>query len=220
MRMFVMCLIVFAASRSFAQTVTSFVPNRIDSNSVYMFYLHGGIVQEQGINAISKKFGLYEYSKIIDSLNSQGYNIISEVRPRGTSETKYAVKVSMQIDSLLTKGLSPAKIVVVGASQGAFIAIETAYILKNSKINYVIMAVCNDYNIAYYKKVSGQLCCNFLTIYESSDNKGTCKELFNKAYCQNSFREIRLAMGNGHGFIYEPYKEWVFAIAEWIKSGE
>lgn len=209
---------VFWLSCVTAQTATSFVPSRIDSNGIYLFYLHGGIVQEQGVNAISKDFGPYEYLKIIDSLKSHGYNIISEARPRGTNETHYAEKVSRQIDSLLNKGLSPEKIVVAGASQGAFITIETAHILKNSKINYVIMAVCNDYNINYYKKISNDLCGNFLSIYESTDNKGTCKELLNKSECKNTYREIRLTMGNRHGFIYKPYKEWIYAIVNWINQ--
>lgn len=204
----------------FAQTVTSFVPTEIDTTATYMFYLHGGIVQEQGVNAVSKDFGPYEYLKIIDSLKSHGYNIISEARPKGTEETRYAQKVSKQIDSLLKKGLAPEKIVLVGASQGAFITIETAHMVKNNKIKYVLMAFCNDYNINSYKNISRELCGNFLSIYESSDNKGPCNELLNKSACQNKYLEVRLAMGNRHGFIYRPYKEWVYEIARWIKSNK
>jgi len=204
----------------FAQTVTSFVPARIDTAGTYMFYLHGGIVQEQGVNAVSKDFGPYEYLKIIDTLKSHGYNIISEARPKGTDETRYAEKVSKQIDSLLQKGLPPQRIVVVGASQGAYITIETAHMIKNNKVNYVLMGFCNEYNLNYYKKFNSELCGNFLSIYESSDNKGSCNELFNKSACQIKYNEIRLTMGNRHGFIYKPYKEWVYAIVAWIKSNK
>ena len=32
-------------------------------NKTHIFYLHGRIVQEQGINALSEKFGKYEYAE-------------------------------------------------------------------------------------------------------------------------------------------------------------
>lgn len=217
MKLIFTTILILWKTLGFAQTVTSFVPTEIDTTATYMFYLHGGIVQEQGVNAVSKDFGPYEYLKIVDSLKSHNYHVISEVRIKGTNETFYAKKVAKQIDSLLNKGLSSKQIVVIGASQGAFITIEVADILKNSEIKYIIMAICNDYNINYYKRISKTLCGKFLSIYERSDNKGSCKELLNKSDCLGPYKEVALNMGNRHGFIYKPYKEWIYPIVNWIK---
>ncbi|MCH5684031.1 hypothetical protein LWM68_06965 [Niabella sp. W65] len=60
---------------------------------------------------------------------------------------------------------------MVGASQGGFITIEIAHLMHNDEIGYVVLGVCNEYNIKYYKNIRRQLCGNFLSIFESSDNK-------------------------------------------------
>jgi surfactin synthase thioesterase subunit len=78
--------------------------------------------------------------------------VISEARPKGTDEVEYANKVSGQIDTLLTSGVAAENIVVVGASLGAYIAVETANKLKNSNINYAILALFNQYNLNFYSK--------------------------------------------------------------------
>ncbi|GAB3428593.1 hypothetical protein [Niabella aquatica] len=203
---------------TYAKSGTINLAGYIDRNEVYLFYLHGGIVQEQGANAISKDFGRYEYHAILDSFKKEGFHVISEVRPRGTQEINYAKKVCRQIDSLLIKGISPKNIVVVGASQGGFITIEIAHLMRNNKINYVVLAICNEYNINYYKKIKKQLCGNFLSIFESSDSKKSCRELLGQSDCKNRFREVNLTMGNGHGFIFKPYDAWMKPISVWIKE--
>ena len=91
-----------------------------DSNQVYLFYLHGGIVQQYGINAVSPHFGKYEYTAIIGTLENHGFNVLSEVRPKETIEKEYAVKVKSQVDSLIELGVAPTNIVIAGASQGAY----------------------------------------------------------------------------------------------------
>jgi len=92
----------------------------------HVFYLHGGIVQAQGENAVSDLFGPYKYKDILQELCDQGYNVISEVRPKDTREIEYAQLVSKQIDSLQSIRVPMSHIVVVGASLGAYIAMELA----------------------------------------------------------------------------------------------
>lgn len=206
-------------SNTIGQTISTSIPKKVEKSEKYLFYLHGGIVQEQGLNAVSKHFGAYEYLNILDTLRSYGYNVISEARPKGTDEVKYAGKISKQIDTLLNFGVPPENIIVVGASQGAYITVETANKLKNSRINYVIMALCNEYNLKYYSKYQKELCGNFLSIYESSDQKGSCDELLMEKHCKSGYKEVRLSMGNGHGFLYKPYQEWILPLVKWINGG-
>jgi hypothetical protein len=212
----IFCLTVFCLITSEAQTISSFLPKRIDTSGKWLFYLHGAIVQDQGINAVSKDFGSYKYLDILDSLKSKGFIVISEARPKDTRPGDYADKVSKQIDSLIADKVSPQNIMVVGASSGAAITMRIAITLKNQKLNYVILGLCWPET---YKEFDGQdLCGNFLSIYESSDPHGSCNKVFEQKKCVGSFTEIKLNMGNSHGFIYQPYKEWIDPIAEWIKQ--
>jgi hypothetical protein len=200
------------------QTFTSTVSGKINKEETYLFYLHGAIVQEMGIHAVSEEFGKYEFIGILDTLSHYGYHVISEVRPKGTDVVKYAEKVSKQIDILLAQGVQPENIVVVGASQGAYITVEVANLVKNPKVKYAILALCNDYNINYYAKYSPKLCGNFLSIYEETDQKKSCQKLLANQFCKTGFKEIKLNMGNGHGFIFKPYPEWTKPLVQWINK--
>lgn len=207
-----LCIIVHG------QQSSQSIPKKISKSKKYLFYLHGAIVQEMGIHAVSEDFGPYEYLKIVETLSKKGFHVISEARPKGTDVVEYAKKVSTQIDTLLKYGVKPKNITVVGASQGAYIAIETSHILKLTDINYAILALCNDYNISHYSKYKDDLCGNFLSIYELSDQKKSCNRLLDNPQCKSGYREVKLTMGNGHGFIFKPYSEWVDPLVRWINE--
>lgn len=208
---------IFTAHFSFGQ-ISLLALDEVKKTDKYLFYLHGAIVQEMGVNAVSEDFGAYEYLKIVNTFSEHNFKVISEARPKGTDVVGYAKKISSQIDTLLSKGVQPDHITVVGASQGAYIAIEAAHLQKNQKIRYVIMALCNDYNVNFYSQYSGELCGNFLSIYEASDQKLSCNRLLNNMTCKSGYEEIKLSMGNGHGFIFKPYPEWVTPIVKWINK--
>lgn len=208
------CLLVSSLVR--AQTISSFVPGIVNPGDRFLFYLHGGIIQEQGVNAVSQYYGPYEYLAILDSLSRRGFTVISEPRARGTDEEEYGKKVAMQVDTLLHRGVAADNIVIVGASQGAYITVEAAYIIRNRDIRYVVMGLCTDYSVGYFSKYQKDLCGNFLSIYETSDEKGSCGRLFSDRSCKAGYKEMRLAMGNGHGFLYKPYSEWIEAIMTWV----
>jgi len=200
------------------QTITSSLPTEIDSSRSYLFYLHGGIVQDEGIDAVSEYYGAYKYLDILDSLTGRGFHVISERRPKGTLEEEYAEKVMRQIDTLLSNGVSPERILVLGASQGAAITIEAAYRMKSQLIKYVVMGLCSDYWLGYFSKYKDELCGNFLSIYERTDVKGSCDSLFLNLKCKSGYREVALSMGNSHAFLYRPYTEWIEAIMDWQVS--
>jgi len=203
-----------------SMVISNYHSDTSKTSKKYIFYLHGGVVQEYGVNAVSRVYGPYKYDDILDTLRSYGYNVISERRPKGTDEEEYAKKVSKQIDSLFKLEINAENIFVVGASQGAGIAIETAYIRRDDKINYALLAICNEYNMNYYAKYQDTLCGNFLSIYESTDQKKSCNKLLMIEYCKSGYKEIELNMGNGHGFIFKPYKEWIQPLVKWIDEND
>jgi hypothetical protein len=78
---------------TFAPESTSYAfPISIDPTKQYLFYLHGKIIEDQGIPAISPEFGEYQYEAILDKLSSFGFVVISEQRPKNTDGIAYARK--------------------------------------------------------------------------------------------------------------------------------
>jgi len=201
-----------------AQSITTSVPKTINTSEKYLFYLHGAIVQQQGANAVSEEYGPYEYQKILDTLAGYGFHVISEVRPKATKVEEYAKKVSLQIDTLLKAGVEPENIIMVGASMGAFITIETAHKVHNDRVKYAVLGLCAPSALDYYQKYTDELCGNFLSIFEQSDTRHSCSGILSNTNCKTGFKEIELHMDNGHGFLFKPYPEWVLPLVEWINK--
>ena len=65
-------------------------PESIDPTKHYLFYLHGKIIEDQGIPAVSPDYGEYEYQAILEKLGSYGFVVISEQRAKNTDSMAYA----------------------------------------------------------------------------------------------------------------------------------
>ncbi len=211
-------LLILESFYSYSQSINPFVPKTPDPDQKYIFYLHGGIIQAKGADAVSDYYGKYEYNKILDSLWENGFYVISEVRPKDSKEDEYAKKVQIQIDSLRGGGVPSENIVILGASLGAYIAVEVAYLMKDHKINYALLGLCSDYAVDYYQKYQGELQGRFLSIFESSDSKKSCKSIFIDLPDSSTFTEIKLNMGIDHAFLYKPYQEWLSPFVKWLNQ--
>jgi hypothetical protein len=192
------------------------IPDKVDRNAKYLFYLHGIIVENYGIRPTSPEHGVYEYEQILETLAGKGFIVISEARPRGTIVTEYAAKVVGQINKLLAAGVAPQHVTVVGASRGGGIAIAVSSSLRNKDVNFVIMAACSDSDI--YKTFKPDLWGNVLSIYDYKDTVGPCGQFYARATGLNRHREIVVRLGIGHGLLYRPYKEWVDPVVEWANQ--
>jgi hypothetical protein len=208
--------VLFLVHNSQCQVISSALPSPVYKSAKYLFYLHGAIVQEQGPNAISKDFGPYKYQDILDTLKSKGFYVISEVRPKETEAEDYGTKIKNQVDSLLYAGVSPSHITIVGASAGAHIAVNAAIKLKNPKLNFVVIGMC--WPETYKDYSSKELCGNFLSIYETSDPRGSCEKVFQQKNCDGKFKEVVTNTGKSHGFLYLPYKDWVEPLVDFANG--
>ena len=193
-------------------------PESIDPQGRYLFYLHGKIIEDQGLPAISPDYGEYAYTAILEALEAGGYRVISEQRAAGTESVEYARRVAGQVTLLLTSGVPPTAIVVVGASQGAWIAIQVSHFLGNSKINYVLLSICSPETVQALIQDEIHLSGSVLSIYDEGDPlAGSCQALFDysedKGTCQ--VEELVLQLGRGHGMLYQPLDEWVAPTLDW-----
>jgi hypothetical protein len=195
-------------------------PDAIDPAKEYLFYLHGKIVEDQGIPAISPEFGAYEYEAILKKLGGYGFVVISEQRPKDADIVEYAKKTAGQVTALLKAGVPAKNITVVGASKGAGIVVQASHMLENKEVNFAILAICHPDNVAGFKQEQIFLYGNVLSIYDSTDElAGSCKDLF--AFSEGKgiarYDEIVLNIGTGHGILYKPLDEWIIPVVQWAR---
>jgi hypothetical protein len=202
---------------------TSFIssyafPESIDITKQYLFYLHGKIIEDQGIPAVSPDFGEYEYQAILEKLSSYGFVVISEQRAKNTDGIAYARRIAEQVTALLDAGVPAKDITVVGASQGAWIAVYVSHFLENKELNFVIMAICHPDNVEAFKQDQVFLYGNVLSIYDYADKlAGSCQELFSFSEGKgiSHHEEVVLYVGTGHGILFKPLDEWITPVIKW-----
>jgi hypothetical protein len=178
----------------------------------YLFYLHGRIVEIQGANAVetTNGYGPYKYNDILDTLRGRGFKVISEVRPPETQVKPYAGKIAGEIRNLIASGVSPADITVLGASKGALIAMELSAMLMIREINFVLMGACSGREIE-----DAGLYGNILSIYEKSDDPGSCGPPGKVSRGVTHYKEVQIDTGLRHGFLYRPLGAWVEPASRW-----
>jgi len=145
------------------------------------------------------------------TLQSYGFEIISEKRPKNADGWKYAQRTAGQVAELLTAGVSPSSITVIGASKGAAIAAMVSDLVGNPDVNYVLLGTCHPALVNEWKQAGMILSGNVLAIYDFEDDEysGSCKEIFSLAEGKglNHHNELILQVGTGHGILYEPLSE-------------
>lgn len=192
------------------------IPVKIDPAARYLIYLHGAIIEREGIHPTDPKYGTYEYMDIVKALERKGFVVLTESRPKDTDAKEYAHKVVAQINTLLKAGVPPNHITAVGASKGSVIAMLASTALKNRDVNFVIMANCNDWLMRTHDI---DLHGNVLSIYDVNDEIGrTCQPFFDKATGLNRHKEVELKIGTGHAILYKPLPEWIDLVDEWARQ--
>ena len=197
-------------------------PNSIDLTKRYMFYLHGKILEDQGIPALSPEFGEYQYEEILKTLQSYGFEVISEQRPKNANSWEYAQRTTRQVSELIAAGVPPGSITVVGASKGAAIVAVSSDLVGNSEVNYVLLGTCHPTLVEEWKQEGLILSGNVLSIYDFKDDEysGSCQELFSLAEGKglNHYNELVLEVGTGHGILYQPLPEWILPTVKWANQ--
>lgn len=196
-------------------------PAEIDPQARYLFYLHGKIIEDQGLPAISPVYGEYQYAEILGALESHGLVVISEQRGKDADGVAFGRRVARQIRRLLKAGVRAGAITVVGASKGAAITVFVSYLMMDSGINYVLLGTCHPDQVEEWKQQEVTLFGNVLAISDSVDEySGSCDKLFTRSEGRGlgQHAEIILGIGTGHGVLYQPLDEWVLPTVRWAKQ--
>jgi hypothetical protein len=198
------------------------VPEAVDPAGKYLFYMHGAWIETKGLMSAHPKHGAYEYEKIVQTFARKGFVVISEARFGEVRHREYANKIASQVQVLLEKGVPPGNITVIGHSKGGNMALITASILNEAKVNFVVMAGCGEKGTMFrrsfekfLRRSAPRMSGRILSLYDAADRSaGTCREAFDRADHVES-REVVFKTGRGHGLFYSPQSVWVEEVVQW-----
>jgi dienelactone hydrolase len=182
----------------------------------YIIYAHGKIVETEGRRPTDPAFGVYEYDAILDTMRRAGFEVLSEQRGPNASSDSAASRIAHQVDSLLTLGVAPEEITIIGFSKGGWIAILASSKLQNPRLGFVFMGACGPWsNDAPDLHVSGRM----LSLIETSDTLGvSCAPMFSRKAPNSISRETALSLGLGHGTFFQPRAAWLEPVLAWARG--
>jgi alpha/beta superfamily hydrolase len=121
--------------------------------------------------------------------------------------------LSNDVQKLISFGVKPQNISLVGFSRGGEITILASNNLQNPDVNIILLASCASFmkNKELFK-VYGKI----FSIYETSDMVGSCQFLINQSTNVSSFNEISISTGKEHGAFFKPISEWIKPVKKWL----
>jgi hypothetical protein len=188
-------------------------PDSIHAGERYVIYSHGLIVEGDDPRPVSPKYGQYDFPAIKRALfNQGGFNLIAYQRPK-SADDGYADLLQSWVRRLLDAGVKPRRITLVGFSRGAQLTALASSGLASEGINTALLAICEDGEVSHTAGLT--LGGNLLSIYETSDELGSCGKLAARSHLK-SFKEVSISTGKKHGAFFQPLPAWVAPLKDWI----
>ena len=189
-------------------------PDTIHANDRYVIYSHGLIVEGDNPRPISPKYGLYDFPGIKQALfRGGGFNLIAYQRPKNSDVAGHVETLKLWVRRLINAGVKPTRITLVGFSRGGQLTAYASSDLESAGINTAVLAICEDGD--FHRDPSLILGGNFLSIYETSDEVGSCAKLAARSHLI-SFKEVAISTGKSHGAFFQPLPEWMRPLKAWI----
>lgn len=207
-----MCVLLSA--QSFAGMLFDAFPTHINPDEKYVFYSHGYIVEGTNPRPEHAVWGIYDFPLITQTLAGAEGNLIAYHRPAQTDPFAAAQQLAQDVQQLIAAGVKPQNITLMGFSRGGAITIMAANELKLDNLKTVILAGC----AGLVKDTADlQLYGDVLSVFETSDQVGSCEFLHQRSDQVRSFTEIAISTGKSHGAFYLPRPQWVTPVMRWIE---
>lgn len=198
------------SENTYAGSIFSDVPSNTDTSEKYVFYLHGSVEESEGSTG--------KYETAVEAIAESSAIVISEVRG-DTDPYTYSVKLKDQVDKLISRDIPPENITISGFSKGSIIALASAGIINNPKINYVLLAGCSENLNDKYGVDPTKAVGRILSIYDSGDEKFESCDGIIKASDKLVFEETDLDSGKRHKVFRIPkekfIEQWLDPLTEW-----
>ena len=190
-------------------------PGEIRADERYVVYSHGLIVEGDDPRPVHPELGVYDFPAVAAALfDGGGFNMIAHHRPKNTDTATYVDTLESWVERLMTAGVAPERITLVGFSRGAQLTASAASRLRSSGIGSVLMAVCSDGDLVRAPPI--ELGGRVLSIYETTDVVGSCRRLAKRSDLR-AFEEVAISTGKGHGAFYLPRPEWLQPLKDWLR---
>ena len=190
------------------------LPDAIHADERYVIYSHGLIVEGNDPKPISPRYGQYDFPAIKQALFSAGgFNLIAYQRPKNTDFNGYVETLKSWVRRLLKAGVPPSRITLVGFSRGGQTTAYASSDLAAEGINTALLAICTAGD--FEREPPLVLAGNLLSIYETSDELGSCAKLAARSHLV-SFKEVAISTGRKHGAFFQPLPQWVQPLKAWI----
>ena len=198
-----------------AGVIFSMVPADLDNTGKFIVYSHGFIVEGTDPRPIHPDWGVYDFPAVKKVLSEPDTTVISLHRPAGINAEDHSETLVSLVRELMSKGVKQSQITMVGFSQGGYITSLASNKLKSTPINTVILATCWSWKD---KETDVKLNGNVLSIYELSDEVGSCDSLAKRSDKMLSYKEIAINTGKDHGAFFTPRAQWVDPVKKWINT--
>lgn len=193
-------------------------PNKISPSEKYLFYIHGKIIETDGVSPISPRFGLYQFHRIVTGLAKGEANVIARVRRGETDPNADAFRLGNEIRYMLKNGVPAAHISVAGFSKGGYITLLAANRLQNADIRYVVMAGCTRGIVDGSDTVADGLQGTIMSMSDAADDLGfSCRSLFDRSPQLAASMDVIFETGKGHGLFYRADPAWMEPLLQWVE---
>jgi len=200
---------------SLANTIYSHFPTTVNPDEKYVFYSHGLIVEGDNLMPKDERWGVYDFIAVRKALSDPNYNLIAYHRPEKTDADQFAQKLALDVKKLISAGVKPENITLLGFSRGGEITLLASAKLRIDKINTILLAVCGAF-LEEHREY--QPFGNVSSIYEESDFAGSCQFLTERNNRVQSIREVSISTGKEHGAFYQPMSEWLQPLKKWLRE--
>ncbi len=204
-----------------AQNIHASVPDSIDAEKFYMFYIHDDIVDARDLTPSHPEYGRYEYEEIVNRLSTEGYSVISYPREEGAHPYLYAEETAEGIRRLQRAGVPTGHISVVGAGRGGAIAVLILKEMQEPGINVVLLNACSDAFTRFWIGNDELISGTVLSIFHPGDGeKCSCAEYLKQCGSERVplWREIDLGEKSSPGFYFRPGVDWVLPTLLWASG--
>ncbi len=212
------CSLLAMSGVAKSQTVQIYeqFPSDIHANERYVIFSHGLIAEGDDPKPLSPKYGVYDFPRIKEALfRGGGFNLIAVQRKKGVALENHVNQLESWAHRLLDAGVKPSRVTLVGFSRGGQITALASSHLASEGINTAILAICSDGDFAVDSGPPLILGGNLLSMYETSDELGSCSKLADRSHLE-SFKEVAISTGKAHGAFFEPRSEWIGPLKTWI----
>jgi hypothetical protein len=217
---FLMLCLALLPGTAKAVEIYDHFPEAIHASERYVIYSHGLIAEGSDPQPVSPKYGQYDFPAIKQAIfENGGFNLIAPQRPKDPDYNNYVTTVESWVHQLMKAGVKPGRITLIGFSRGGQLTALISSRLAQDGINTAILAICEDGDFVSGPPLPGPehpvLGGNFLSIWETSDQLGSCGKLAARSHLK-SFQEVSISTGKTHGAFFQPLADWVRPLKAWI----